>query len=65
MIKECRKVMEQLLGSMLPCAADGFNMLVESSLWAIETDVICKVYVIFSRQILAPINLKKLCYKNY
>lgn len=56
--------MEQVLGSMLPCAAADFNMLAENFLCAIETDVICKTYAIFSRQILVLINLKKLCYKN-
>lgn len=48
---------------MLLCAVDGFNMLVKkSSILVSETDIICKVYIIFSRQVLAPINLKKNCY---
>lgn len=46
---------------MLLCAVDGFNMLVKkSSILVSETDIICKVYIIFSRQVLAPINLKKI-----
>lgn len=60
---EKRKVMEWVIGSMLLCAVDGFNMLVKkSSILVSETDIIYKVYIIFFKVSACPHKLEKNCY---